>query len=143
MSKFRTRHVRIRAAAIMLAAAFAVVFHGAFALMAHPLQTCNEHGRDAVPAVHIAHGGAAGHDHTHQHAAAPDKAMAGHAGHAHGMGKTADHCCSTVAAATLPALQTGTLGEIAVSRVGLVRRVTGEGYLPPTPAKPPRPTYQS
>lgn len=122
----------------MMAAAFSMVFHGAFAVMAHPLQHCAGHHDGGVVQQAIAGG-----DHAAHHAASAGKLASDHASHHHAKIKDTNTCCSTVAAAMLPPLQTNRIADAPSGRAVMLRTVTGEGYLPPTPAKPPRPAYQS
>ena len=123
----------------MLITALSVVFHGAFAVMAHPLKVeafhhCEGHAKLAVAeqSPEIAQGL---HQYSHSPAASP---------HAHhGKIKDANTCCSSVSAIVLPRGQVGTIVQTTAARLRAVLAVTGEGYAPPTPSKPPRQTYQS
>lgn len=128
----------------MLIAALSVVFHGAFAVMAHPLQAeadhnCNGHSKLAVaePSQHNTHGS---HHHEAWHASSPD--VSDHADH-HGKIKDANTCCSAVSAAVLPHGYTGGITEVTPARLRAVLQIAGDGQAPPTPSKPPRQTYQS
>lgn len=122
----------------MMIAALSMVFHGAFAVIAHPLQHCAQHHDDGTVQQALAGGGHG----THQ-AAPAGKPASDHASHHHAKIKDSNTCCSTVAAAMLPPLQTNSMSHAPSGRIVMLRAVTGEGYLPPTPAKPPRPAYQS
>lgn len=130
MHVLRTRQRRAFPVAIMLIAALAVVWHGAMALIAHPL-TVSGHTEMAV---------VSGHDgHVHAHAAG---ALGQHAHHEHGKSKSGDDCCSTVSAVTLPVLASA---EVTLVTVRLVRRLgseAGNGLEPSTPTEPPSTAYQ-
>lgn len=116
----------------MLVAALAVVWHGALSLVAHPL---NGGYHESAVAMSDANGGS-----IHHHSA--DTADE-HATHQHGKGNPGGDCCSAVSAVTLP---TQAASKILIEPVGMIRpipTILGEGLAPATPAKPPRPTYQS
>ncbi len=126
----------------MLIAALSVVFHGAFAVIAHPVKieathNCEGHTKLAMAeqSREIAHG-------SHQHSQSAAPATDEHGGH-HGKIKDANTCCSAVSAAVLPRTQAGSIAGISTARLRAVLAVTGEGHAPPTPSKPPRPAYQS
>lgn len=128
----------------MLIAALSVVVHGAFAVMAHPLQSlashlCDGHGKPAAAeqAPNSAHG-----SHHNAIMSVSRPAADDHASH-HGKFKDANTCCSAVSAALLPRGQAGEMTEAKPARFRAVLRVTGDGHAPPTPSKPPRQTYQS
>lgn len=128
----------------MLIAALSVVFHGAFAIMAHPLQSpashhCDGHGKPvaAEQAPNSAHG-----SHHNAVTSASPPAAHDHASH-QGKLKDANTCCSAVSAALLPRGQAGEMTGAKPARLRAVLQVTGDGHAPPTPSKPPRQTYQS
>lgn len=128
----------------MLVAALSVVFHGAFAVIAHPLQAqahhnCIGHGK-VVVAEQSLHGSRGSH-HDNQ-LPAPGPAGGDYANH-HGKLKDSNSCCSAVSAAVLPPGYTGGMTEVTPARLSAVLTVMGDGEAPPTPAKPPRQTYLS
>lgn len=129
----------------MLIAALSVVFHGAFAVMAHPLSQveihhdCDGHGKIAG-AQQSPH---SSHDSQHRVSLLVSSPEVGdHADH-HGKIKDANSCCSAVSAALLPRGQAGELTEAKPARLRAVLQIAGDGQAPPTPSKPPRQTYQS
>jgi hypothetical protein len=150
MLMLRTRHVlRTLPRAIMLAAAMAVVFHGAVSVLAHPIAV-------AAPTHHIVetkthrhltadrHLNAQSHVADHADSADHGQQPIGprHASHDHGKVIGQGDCCSAVSAVTLPApiaarLHFGTAGPIR-----LVNAIASVGQDPAAPTKPPRPTYQ-
>lgn len=128
----------------MLIAALSVVFHGAFAVMAHPLQSqahlnCDGHGKHvaADQSPHSSHG-----SQYDEVPAASSADVGGDADH-HGKLKDANSCCSAVSAALLPHGPVGELTESKPARLRAVLRVRGDGQTPPAPSKPPRRAYQS
>lgn len=130
----------------MLIAALSVVFHGAFAVMAHPLRAeaqinfdCDGHGKIAVAQQyeHSSHG-----SHHHEALPASSSDASGRADH-HGKVKDANNCCSAVSAALLPRGEAGELTEAKPTRLTAILQIAGDGHAPPTPSKPPRQTYQS
>lgn len=126
----------------MLISALSVVFHGAFAVMAHPLKVeafhnCQGHAEMAV----AAHSHESAH-HSHDHSLPSAPATHEHGDH-HGKVKDTNTCCSAVSAVVLPRTQTSGIAELAPARLRVLLVVTGEGYAPPTPSKPPRPAYQA
>lgn len=128
--------------AIMLSAALSMVLHGAVAVMAHPLTAksfhyCEGHGKRA--AAQASHQDAHG---SHHHGNVVQSHAVDHSEHCAKL-KSTRTCCSAVSAAVLPFVQAGGLFGGATARVRAVRTVTGEGFAPPTPSKPPRQTYQS
>ena len=127
------RHKKWRpiSVAIMLIATMAVVFHGAVALIAHPLTNVLT-ARLAAPLDHA--------DHVHQYDVA--QVDHGHAKHEHGKSKAGGDCCSTVSAATLPVLIVSNIIPEPAGSIAPARAIVGQGLLPDAPAKPPRTTYQ-
>ncbi|MCU0732493.1 MAG: hypothetical protein MUE84_13035 [Hyphomonas sp.] len=128
----------------MLIAALSVVFHGAFAVIEHPLQVqahhdCDGHGK-LVAAEQSPHGSHGSHHHEVLPVSSPE--VGDHADQ-HGKIKDANSCCSTVSAALLPRGQAGEILDAKPARLRAVLRVTGDGEAPPTPSKPPKQTYQS
>lgn len=126
----------------MLIAALSVVFHGAFAVMAHPLKVeafhnCQGHAEMAVAA--LTHESV---HHSREHSEPSKPATHEHGDH-HGKIKNANTCCSAVSAVVLPHTQASGTAKVAPTRLRLLLAVTGEGYAPPTPSKPPRPAYQA
>ncbi len=121
----------------MMVAAVAVVWHGAVALVAHP-----PNGGQHEPIVAAA-ASAAGHVHQHHVHQHNDGAAGNHATHEHGKGKPGGDCCSAVSAVTLPLQNAAKTLIDPVAMVQPIAAILGEGLSPATPAKPPRPTYQS
>jgi hypothetical protein len=134
MKTLRRKEWRVYTVAIMLIATLSVVWHGAMSYVAHPIF-------EASQAITVA---AAAHtDHMHDHTLGGHAADPGdhHATHDHGKSKSGNDCCSTVGAATLPALVASKFSVEPVSGLRPVAAVGGEGLEAATPAKPPRTTY--
>ena len=128
--------------AIMLFAALSMVLHGAVAVMAHPLTAKSFHyceGQGKRAAAEASHEDVHG---PHHHSEVAQSQVVDHPEHCAKL-KSTRTCCSAVSAAVLPFAQAGGLFRGAAVRVRAVLTVTGEGYAPPTPSKPPRQTYQS
>lgn len=126
----------------MLAAALSVVFHGASAVLAHPLKVeafhhCEGHNKVTV----VEHTPDSAHG-SHHHSMLPAPSTDNPCEH-HGKIKDVNSCCSAVSAAVLPFGQTGDIAEVSAGSLRAVLAVTGDGHAPPTPSKPPRQSYQS
>jgi hypothetical protein len=117
---------------IMMIAALALVFHGAFSVAAHPLAPQAPESHELAQL--------APHDHQLDH----DDGGAMHDQHAHHDGKpdVKNDCCSTVSAITLP-LPYGPVASLRLpARLQIPLMVAGEGLVPGTLPEPPSTTYQ-
>ena len=130
MRMLRARQNRVVPVAIMLIATFAVVWHGAMSLLAHPLTAASH-----VEAMLVASQDA----HQHQHLT---EAADHHAKHEHGKSRAGGDCCSTVSAVTLPAPVASDVMLMTVRLVRPLGAIVGVGLEPSTPAEPPSITYQ-
>jgi hypothetical protein len=134
MQTLRRKEWRIYTVAIMLVATMAVVWHGALSYVAHPIFEASQ----AITVAAVAHT-----DYMHDHAIGGHAADQGdhHATHDHGKLKSGNDCCSTVGAATLPALLASKLTVEPLAGLRPAAAVVGEGLAPAAPAEPPRTTY--